>query len=655
MSTRRDLQHLLNDDQTVANLVRLYDKTARQIVKDMAKGISASGFSRATALIARINILIDRLDPRKASTLKRWIAQNIPKAYVLGDMAATAELRKILIAANRNPASIVRGFGAINDASMRGVIASMDLTAARAAETMRDLIGTTIRTTQRTLFQNEAMRAITSKGLLTGASGKEVSDDLARMLVGKPDRATRARLRALGFSNDLLEDFSVIADHKMITVGGRRFNVRSYADLVARTQMREAHTTGTLVRLSQNNVDHVKISRHRQAELDVCTPFAGKVFYIGPTDEDSGGFRSLRELPNGGPPFHPNAHVAGAVIDGCDLQAVSRRYFRGKVVTLETALGHKTTITANHPVATSGGFVAAKLLKVGDRVFSGLDGGGMSFASDHQHGPTEVTQLAELCDQSGKFGTVAIPVRSEHFHGEGEEGQVAVVRIYRELLDEDVPHPAESFEEDAIVGAAGLSLPGIGRLPPGVLRVHRSQTVDGLRGRPDVSHGFEAVASVLTPLLRRLPRHENLPSRGSISKLDTSAEQATVNGGSGHTKFASYLSRTYPGQVEPDHLIRVTVRSFSGHVFSLQASSGLYATDGIIASNCIHVVIPFVVEFKGDEAIANAQEASQAIPTRFLGKTPKEIDALMGEMSETQLEEAFSEGIADVAASKANA
>lgn len=310
MSTRRDLQHLLNDDQTVAALVRLYDRTARQIVNELAQGISRPGAIRATQLIARINVLLGRLDPVKAGQLKRWIARQIPKAYVLGDVAASAELRKILLAAGVDPTSIARGFVAINNEAMRGIVAAMNLTLTGRLESMRDFIGTTIRTTQRTLAQNEAMRAITSRGLLTGSSGRQVSDDIARMLVGRPDQATRARLRALGFRNDLLDDFSVIADHKLITVGGRRFRVRSYADLVARTQMREAHTTGTLVRLRQNDVDHVRISRHRQAELDVCTPFAGKVFYIGPSGGDSQGFRSLREIPNGGPPFHPNCiHV----------------------------------------------------------------------------------------------------------------------------------------------------------------------------------------------------------------------------------------------------------------------------------------------------------------------------------------------------------
>lgn len=310
MSTRRDLQALLNDDQTVAALVRLYDRTARQIVNELARGISQVGARRATALLSKINAMLARLDPGKQGQLRRWISTRIPRAYVLGDEAASFELRKILRAAGRDPASVRDAFVALNNDEMRGVAAAMRLRTKDALESIRDLIGTTIRETQRTFRENAAIRDITSGGFLRGRTGKQISDDLAEMLIGTPDRATTARLRALGFTGDALTDFRNLAEHKMIQVGGRNFRVSSYADLVARTQLREAHTSATLIRLQQNEVDFVRISRHNQAELDVCTPFAGKVFYIGPSDGDSGGFRSLREIPNGGPPFHPNCiHV----------------------------------------------------------------------------------------------------------------------------------------------------------------------------------------------------------------------------------------------------------------------------------------------------------------------------------------------------------
>ncbi len=310
MSTRRDLQALLNDDQTVAALVRLYDRTARQIVNELAEGISQPGARRVTRLLARINILLARLDPAKVGQLRRWVRRQIPKAYVLGDVGATFELRKVLRAAGRDPASVVSARVALNERSLRGVVSAMNVTLKGRMEEMRRLIGFRIRETQRTLTENAAMREITKGGLLRGRAGKQVSDDIKRMLIGTPDRVTTNRLKSLGFTGEALEDFRNFADHKFIQVGLRRFRVASYADLVARTQMREAHTTGTLIRLQQNNVDFVMISRNLAQEIDVCTPFAGKVFYIGPSDGDSRGFRSLREITNGGPPFHPNCkHV----------------------------------------------------------------------------------------------------------------------------------------------------------------------------------------------------------------------------------------------------------------------------------------------------------------------------------------------------------
>ena len=57
----------------------------------------------------------------------------------------------------------------------------------------------------------------------------------------------------------MFKTFERVARGKMIRVGKRTFSVRSYSDLVARTQMREISKVATLTRLNQNGVHHVQI------------------------------------------------------------------------------------------------------------------------------------------------------------------------------------------------------------------------------------------------------------------------------------------------------------------------------------------------------------------------------------------------------------
>ena len=131
--------------------------------------------------------------------------------------------------------------------------------------------------------------------------------NLARLPLDVPTLSTR--LSEIGFRADMFQEFEAVARGQIVQVGKIRMNVRDYSRLVARTQMREAHTIGTIARLQQNSVDHVQISQHAQDEPDECTPWAGNVYYIG-DGEDPAGFPRLDTVVGGGPPFHPNCeHV----------------------------------------------------------------------------------------------------------------------------------------------------------------------------------------------------------------------------------------------------------------------------------------------------------------------------------------------------------
>jgi len=315
MAAARDLRGFFNSSQNVSALDRHYRRTMNRILKELSRGVSQPGAARARDLIARIRKLTNDLDPKKDSFVRKWIRREIPKAFVLGDKAATRQLQEQLRGVSGEQqedfGQISRSFTGANTASMRAVVGAMEDTLSRTAADIFATSKLTITRTRLPLLQDKAIREATVGGIIRGATGKRLSDDIARViLTGSTDKAGLKNLRERGFGGSTLDLYKELSEGKFITVGKRRFSVRNYANLVARTQGAEAHKVANVVRMQQNSVDHVKISRHNQLEPDECTPFAGKVFYVGPLPKDPAGFPSLKGILNAGPPFHPQCrHV----------------------------------------------------------------------------------------------------------------------------------------------------------------------------------------------------------------------------------------------------------------------------------------------------------------------------------------------------------
>lgn len=309
MATNRDVASLIASAQGVSALTGYYDVAIRRILDQLAAGISRPGAARAAALLRDLNDQIDKLDPKKVSFVRNWIRREIPRAFVLGDRTATQDLRKQLedVASGKREefGDINRTFNGTNQVAMKAIMFAMEDRLGNVAAEMRARLGLIVRRTQQTLVTEQSLRDTTVSGILRGAAGRSVADDIAALLLkNKISPDLKKRLNDVGFRADMFDEFERVARGELITVGNRRMSVRAYADLVARTQAREAVTVGTVVRLQQNGVDHVQVSKHVQKETDVCTPFAGRVFYIGALPEDPLGFPSMRETLS--PPYHPN-------------------------------------------------------------------------------------------------------------------------------------------------------------------------------------------------------------------------------------------------------------------------------------------------------------------------------------------------------------
>lgn len=265
----------------------------------------------------------------------------------------------------------------------------------------------------------------------------------------------------------------------------------------------------------------------------------------------------------------------GTVVSGPAATSSYSRSYQGEFIKLAFASGDFLTVTPNHPVLTSKGWVAAGLLQVGDDVVRCLDAQGATVRvpGDYQV-PAPIEDVAAALDVVG--GSRAVPTSAEDFHGDGRGSEVTVVRTHGLLgrggHSEFVQPGCELVFSGASMGSdslAGKRLLGEG-LGASRLSAH---SLD--QGVDDVLSGFRASAS-----------GSDLVHLCSPSGLDAGIGQSSPHGRATDAEAGCQLIRGLAGLVERDEI--VAVGRFEGHgdVFNLGTEPGWYVANGVIAHNC---------------------------------------------------------------------
>jgi hypothetical protein len=224
--------------------------------------------------------------------VRSWAPVAIRAAYK--ESAVVAQTRLELIGAKKlpvnryNPARHDRKIDALTRFVLRDFFKA-NLTMER---TVKRFLGVMLRTASRVnkaqvqeFDYEEAMRWITRF--------------LKSVWPDDPGEASQAR----GSISRQIRDYllSKLEGEDFIRINGRRYNVRDYAELVARTRMREAQTEAVKEMMRQFDNDLVEIPPHDSPCAEICAPYQGQVYSI------SGTHPKYPLLPDGGPPWHPNS------------------------------------------------------------------------------------------------------------------------------------------------------------------------------------------------------------------------------------------------------------------------------------------------------------------------------------------------------------
>lgn len=263
-----------NYDYDVAKLTQEYEKALRSIQAEL-NTLFLTDFERAQIVAVEANIRQTLADLRTYGN--EWAQATITKSatdgvastiYSLGLTETFEEARKIA------------RFNSLNKPLIEAII----------ADTQSDLLAVT---------QNVERK--------TRAAVRQATADVLRAKTSAGINGTQSLTQAL--TKELRSKLGNAANTAIIDAAGRRWKLKTYAEMLVRTKTLEAHKEATRNEALGRGVQYAVISRH--GATDACRDWENRIIALTP--DAPGGFPFVDDLPRNDI-FHPNCkHIYTAV------------------------------------------------------------------------------------------------------------------------------------------------------------------------------------------------------------------------------------------------------------------------------------------------------------------------------------------------------
>lgn len=313
------------------------------------------------------------------------------------------------------------------------------------------------------------------------------------------------------------------------------------------------------------------------------------------------------------PPAHWNCLPGDAPISSrAVITGASKRWFDGQLIVIRTAAGHEITCTPNHPILTDRGWVAAQAVDLGCKVICDLWSKRPTAAinGNHQDMPTRIEEVANTFLGSEMMLSVPMPTSAEDFHGDGIDGEIAIVGSNRLL---------EASRNAALLQHRG-------NLPV----VMRDATLARFAGISGEAEFFAAAyasdnrlvreVSEALAFVRRCSVHAGLLLGGSATQLNAGFGQDALNGTWRDAEFYRNAANAPTGEIFADDVVGVERRDFRGHVYNLETENGMFSSGGIVTHNCRSTTVPVLKTWR--EMGIDADDAPPSTRSSMNGQVP---------------------------------
>ncbi len=335
---------------------------------------------------------------------------------------------------------------------------------------------------------------------------------------------------------------------------------------------------------------------------------------------------------------HYNCLLPGSIVQG-RVQEVSKAYYSGDAFEIATRSGHRLALTANHPVLTDRGFVAAKEISPGNNLIRYRDSleDPLSRVYD-ENSPTTIDDLFESLSVAGPVSTLK-DISPFDLYGDGGsiQGDVYVVTPNSGLPLHRKSHRLQSSNEGFFAGPSmrELTLPGESSLMSNLLTIdppqgsevcrvsegssllqsgeghsenHRGSTRsdryagssqainDGAatnsKGFSDTTRSLASSVSLDDTCSFAIRENTYTQRLGHASELDVRCQQNSPHVGLRDPLLSSQLRTRFPGKVSLDEVVSVRRFHYSGPVYDMGTDVGYFVAStsivagGLIVSNC---------------------------------------------------------------------
>jgi hypothetical protein len=275
-----------------------------------------------------------------------------------------------------------------------------------------------------------------------------------------------------------------------------------------------------------------------------------------------------------------NCVVGSTQVDwpGQNVHTTTRRRFKGDFFEIVTARGHKLTVTPNHPILTTVGYVPAGLLCPGQYVLA-TD---QPPAPEVDDGPPRIEQVQRTSLETGVTSRVA--GATPQFHGDGTDSEIQVVRTDGSLWNSFNTEISGELDQESLFrrptgapvsafgpGAASSRLDPIG-----------TEIIQPIADSP----GFVGGGSQSPALSSGHTGKPKSVGLAAVSNIETKLGQPSANYGTADSDFASHLQDALTLGMTACEIVEINRFTGDHDVFNLETTRGWYIGNGIAQHNC---------------------------------------------------------------------
>lgn len=303
---------------------------------------------------------------------------------------------------------------------------------------------------------------------------------------------------------------------------------------------------------------------------------------------------------------------------GQDVLAATRRQHMGPLMELRTRDGHDLTITPNHPVLTTTGYIPAGDLRPGDQVLASPQ----PVSPEVADAPPSIEQVYRTAGQLGE--TSRVRGSGVDFHGDGADAEVEVVRAHSDLPLEVGGQAREpvlvgTHDSEPVLegGRLHAGIVGGGQLPGGPVS-ERILDAPGLVRGEGVDPAFGGAH----------PGHADAVRLGGAAAGQAEQVELSRDNVPTDAEFRSHLQDALALGMAPTEIISVERSTGSAHVFNLETSDHWYSANGIAIHNCRCVLLPLEAQMTAAAVAPEALTEPAVEPAVDAGDPTEGYDAL---------------------------